>query len=282
MGRGVVSPRARCRCAGGALACALFAFRSGAAGAEEPGGTAPRAAAPAPESAPLAVDLFREAEARYTAGDVAGALDSMQRSYDLSGRPELLYNLGELRRELHQCTAASNAYGEYLARTPQGRYREEAERARAELRAECPEAGVAVHPPLVAALPGERAPAPAPAQPYWTAARVAGWSSVGAAGVTGTGALYFALRGQFEVGRFEGRVGARGSEGNAGAYTPDEQAIYEEGTRANTWTGVLGLSTVALAATGVALVVLNPGGREAPAGTVTLRVGPTTFVQTCF
>jgi hypothetical protein len=77
-------------------------------------------------------------------------------------------------------------------------------------------------------------------------------------------------------------VGARGSEGNAGAYTPDEQAIYEEGTRANTWTGVLGLSTVALAATGVALVVLNPGGREAPAGTVTLRVGPTTFVQTCF
>lgn len=276
-----MSAQALRRCAGSALACALLLLRSGAARADVPAPAAPAEAAPA-EAAPAdpAAELFRDAQARYTAGDVAGALDSMQRSYDLSRRPELLYNLGVLHRELGQCDAAAKAYAAYLAQTTQGRHREEAERASAELRAECPEEAVHVDMPVIAPPPpaaADRAPVP-PAPPrYWTTARIVGWSSVGTAVVAGTGALYFALRGQLDVGRFEGAVGAGGP-----AYTRDEQAIYDEGMRANTWTGVLGLSALGLAATGVALVVLNPGGEKTSVGTVTLRLGTTASVQTFF
>lgn len=272
-----MNAQAWCRCAGRALACALIALRSGAARAEEPAPATTPDAAPAPDPA---AELFREAQARYTAGDVAGALESMQRSYDLSGRPELLYNLGELERELRQCNAAVTSYAEYLARVKQGRHREDAERASEELRAECPEDAASVNMPVIPPpppAPVQRVPEPPPAPPYWTTARVAGWSSVGAAVVAGSGALYFALRGRFDGGRFQGRLDA-----GAGAYTRDEQAIYDEGMRTNTWAEVLGVGAAGLAATGVALLVLNPGGQKSAAGSVTVRIGTIASVQTCF
>ncbi len=268
--------RARCRCAGSVLACALFVLRSGAAHADEPAPTGDAAAAP--DSGRAAAELFREAEARYTAGDVAGALESMQRSYELSGRPELLYNLGELQRELLHCSAAANAYDEYLARTTRGRHREDAERARAELRAECPDDAVPVTMPVLAPPPAaaiEPAPAPAPPASYWTPTRVAGWSSVGAALAASTGALYFALRGQFDVGKFEGRLGA-------GRYTPEDQALYARGTRENTWAWALGGGALGLAATGLTLLVVSPQARKPAAARLTVRIGTTASVQAFF
>src|SRR5688572_5100567 len=57
-----------------------------------------------------AAELFREAEALYVIGDVAGALERMQSAYDVSGRPELLFNLGQLQRELGHCVEAVTNY----------------------------------------------------------------------------------------------------------------------------------------------------------------------------
>ena len=68
----------------------------------------PRAApsprvAPDAERAAAAVD---QALALYESGDLGGALELMRETYRLYQRPELLYNLARLERELKQCPAS--------------------------------------------------------------------------------------------------------------------------------------------------------------------------------
>src|SRR3954470_11151746 len=88
----------------------LLTALSGAltAQAEPPAAAAPPAQAEPPAATAgtaesgdqAAARLYHEAEARYGEGDVPGALVRMQEAYAHSGRPELLFNLGELEREL--------------------------------------------------------------------------------------------------------------------------------------------------------------------------------------
>ncbi|HTQ04512.1 MAG TPA: tetratricopeptide repeat protein [Polyangiaceae bacterium] len=269
------------RSASALLVCAGTTF-GGTARAEEPSPPKqPEAATPATKDT-LAADLYRHAEACYAAGDLQGALDAMQRSYELSSRPELLFNLGELHRELHECAAAVNAYDEYLLRATEGRYRDDARRLSAELRTTCPTESPQVTmppipPPPVA--PVVRAPPPPVPPPYWTPARIGGWSSVGAAVALAVGATYAIGYDQAVQHELIDRIDA---EQNMRAVTPRDRTLFEQGQTAQTWGIVLGVGAAALAGTGVVLLVLNPTPKQPAGATVTLRIGAGATVSTSF
>ncbi|MEP7052672.1 MAG: hypothetical protein ABJB12_20050, partial [Pseudomonadota bacterium] len=81
---------------------------------------------------------YQQAQLKYARHDLVGALESMRESYRLCKRPELLYNLAMLERELHDCSSALADYKSYLQQVPEGRYRDVAEQASVELRQQCP------------------------------------------------------------------------------------------------------------------------------------------------
>ena len=145
--------------------------------------------------------LYGEAHSRYVAGDVEGALAAMKASYALSRRPELLFNLGQLSRELARCRPAIEYYQQYLTELPEGPRREDARVAIEELTPVCVEERPAAAPAVV--VP----PAPSPPPPrispllekpashdYWTPPRVAGWSAIAAGAGLGVTAVVLALR----------------------------------------------------------------------------------------
>jgi hypothetical protein len=143
---------------------------------------------------------YERAMAAYDHGDTPAALAAMLESYRLSGRPELLYNLARLQRELHQCGAARASFLAYLQRVPDGRYRDNAEQASRELERECGSADAVKEKPAAPAA-GTAAPKTdaAPAQPistakqpgYWTTPRVLAWSAISTGVLGGGAALYF-------------------------------------------------------------------------------------------
>jgi hypothetical protein len=157
-----------------------------------------------PSSEAAAEAAYQQAQAKYAKSDVKGALESMRESYRLCQRPELLYNLAMLERELQECRLALEDYTSYLKQVPQGRYRHAAEQASTELSRECPAvtAPSTAPPPALPPPPpaqSEPPPAPKPSQgaashpdsPYWTPPRIVGWSAVTAGLLAGGGALYF-------------------------------------------------------------------------------------------
>jgi hypothetical protein len=239
-------------------------------GSDGSGSAAPPRVTPLPvtDANQRAAELFRDAEARYGAGDVVGALQSMQRSYELSGRPELLFNLGQLQRELGDCPRALQDYQKYLSQAPQGTRRDEAERISAELESKCPEqpaapAAAPPAPPLAA-----RETPPAGPTPYWTPARIGGWSSVGAAIVLAAGATYSALRASNAEGRLEDRINADQEQGTG--FTSADKNVENEGQRAANWATALGVGAASLAVVGVSLIVFNPGHPAASNATISL------------
>ncbi len=229
---------------------------------------------------PDAASSFREAEARYLAGDVEGALQSMQRSYELSGRAELLYNLGELRRELGKCREARRDYQAYLERVTSGVRRERALAAVAELRAECPEADTALVEPSPAAPPlapppveqsGSNVsdtPPPAPAAPPPVESTsvhpltVAGWSAIGAGVLAGAFATYFAVDAANQERRLEQRVSSLRANPDNGPFTSADKELEEDGERSAMWARVLGIGAAGLAAVGVSVLVFGPETHE--------------------
>src|SRR3954468_2561082 len=119
-------------------------------------GQSPSAAARA------AVDQARQA---YAAGRKREAVDDFKRGYELSGDPSLLFELGEVSRELGQDVAALRFYRTYLARDLRGAHREAADRAvkSLELRGtKAVPAPAASAPPAAAHRAAVVAPAPQP------------------------------------------------------------------------------------------------------------------------
>ena len=147
---------------------------------------------------------YQQALASYAKGDLAAALDSMRKSYQISKRPELLYNVAKLEDELKACPDSLEDYRRYLELVPQGHYREEAAQASERLGHECPPPAAAptttvVVPPPAAIAPladadaAQPLPSEPPADPYWTPPRVLGWSAIAAGTLAGIGALHFQL-----------------------------------------------------------------------------------------
>jgi hypothetical protein len=222
------------------------------------------------DSEAAAEAFYQQAQAKYAKNDVKGALESMRESYRLCQRPELLYNLATLERELHDCRSALDDYSSYLQRVPQGRYRPAAEQASFELSRECP--AIAVTPPSVAPPPAaapptvksEPAAAPAssktagslPGSPYWTAPHVIGWSAVTAGVLSGVGALYF--RGAAVSARSDYQRSIDAALQGTGPYDP---SLQDKQHREQTLAEVLAISGGALAAGGALTLVF--GSRDA-------------------
>lgn len=275
------------------LTCFGVVLGARVSSAEEPA-VAPTVEAPAETGVSAqAAALFREAKTRYRSGDVAGALDSMQHAYELSGRAELLFNLGELHRQLHHCSAALKAYDEYLARVTPARHEDEARRQSAALRPHCPNEPVVTMPDL-APPPAPRVQAPPPSPPraqapppaperYWTPVRVGAWTSIGVAAALAAGATYAQARALSDQSEMDASVRAAKKRGvYVGTDYRRWLASDTDGTRAVTWARVLGASAAALAVTGVVLLVVHPRKHEGMAATITLRLGTSASILGVF
>jgi hypothetical protein len=105
-----------------------------------------------------ALDDAREAEA---SGRKREAIQGYKRAYELSGDPTLLFQLGELSREVGDTSAAVRFYRAYLARDRHGKNRAAAERAVSSLDSEDVREDVG---PATTARPTSPPPSPAPAQ----------------------------------------------------------------------------------------------------------------------
>jgi hypothetical protein len=206
--------------------------------------------------------LYHQAESKYAAGDVQAALDLMEQSYQLSQRPELLFNLGQLNRELHRCRPALDRYRQYLEQAPIGRRREDATRSMAELGAECPERAPALS-------PAPPPPPPAVRRPYWTTPRIAGWAVLGAGVAAGTGALLFGLA----VKHAESNMNSLQSNGQT--YDAARAAAVErEGERYQAWEIGLGVAGAGMLTGGVLLLVVGEPNKQTAASSLSLAVEP--------
>lgn len=221
-----------------------------------------------------AAALFREAEARYVRGDVAGALEAMERSYTLSGRAELLFNLGELRRELGRCAEARRDYEAYLERVTAGARRESASQALEVLQNECPDAANVTTPepapspapavtPAIVAQPASVVAQPNAAAPVADSDRsvrpltVAGWSAIGAGVLAGVGATIFAIQAANDESRLESRIkDLQRSASGDGFYAADKE-LEADGKRSAMWARVLGIGAAGFAGVGVSLLVFG-------------------------
>ena len=250
------------------LACALGLLGAPGVAAQE---RAPALAAASTEalespaaastaSEPPGAELYRQAESRYGAGDVAGALALMERAYAASARPELLFNLGQLHRELHHCREARESYEGYLALAKDGARRDEAESHRSELALKCPAAPPPAHPSAAEAEP---------VKPYWTPVRIAGWSTIGGSVVLGATAGYFALRAHHLQNQLESDIQKAKSTG--GAYVTAYGELNDEGQHAAVVARGLAVTALGVAAIGVSLLVFNPGEADPGRNTLTMR-----------
>jgi tetratricopeptide (TPR) repeat protein len=179
--------------------------------ADEPQrGPDPAEAGSTPSSAET---LYEQAKARRAHGDLEGAKALLERCYELSRRPELLFNLGQLEREQGHCTSALAHYRDYVTRLPEGPRIEMARTAILELGQECPSASSTEPLLRVAADPSTRQAVPIPASTTSVpdpaaskplppdssgstggrARRVLGWCGIGGAALAAGTAVYFAF-----------------------------------------------------------------------------------------
>jgi len=86
-----------------------------------------QAQAPVADTDAEARGVFEAGRAAYAAGRYEDALQYFQRAYELSGRSQLLYNVGQAADRLRQDERALDAFKRYLAETPNPGNREEVE-----------------------------------------------------------------------------------------------------------------------------------------------------------
>jgi len=266
------------------LLCLSFAFRSGQALADEPASIN----GPDPGAQP-AEAAFRQAIAQYTAGNLAGALDSMRQSYRLSQRFELLYNIARIESELGDCAASIADYRSYVDRVPQGRYRDDAERASRELEEHCsvgaPSAAAAkpvvdaavaapvvppvAEPPVAGATESKGSGADAGSSSYWTTTRWIGWSLVATSTLAGAGALYFDMAGVDARDKLQD-----GANRHVAGGPPADLSLRDTQHRDQRWAVALAITGGAALTGGVALILFAP---KATRATALLRIEPGLF-----
>jgi tetratricopeptide (TPR) repeat protein len=109
-----------------ALACS--AAGSSRAHADEPGPAASGAPAAQDEAADgFARKVFAAGKAAFDIGNYDEALQYFQQAYELSGRPQLLYNIGQAADRLRYDETALKAFAKYLQSVPDAPNRLEVE-----------------------------------------------------------------------------------------------------------------------------------------------------------
>jgi hypothetical protein len=132
---------------------------------------APALAAPAfaAEPSPAAVEAaLQEADRRFVAGDLAGALAILEPACSQSERPECLFSLGAIQHGLGHCPEALEHYRRYREVAPRGEQIEEVTAALEEVEGRCGAAASAAQPGAVAPdnpAPSAGAPASSAALP---------------------------------------------------------------------------------------------------------------------
>jgi tetratricopeptide (TPR) repeat protein len=261
---------------GHALADDAPAQASQAASAEVNSDAPPDAAAASPEQA--AAIAYQKALLSYSKGDLAGALDHMRTSYQLSKRAELLYNLAQLEEELKACSDALADYRRYLELVPHGRYRHAAEDARVRLEHECPPLPAASAPPL--AIPADpkltandaestQAAAKPEPNPYWTAPRVIGWSAIATGTLAEAGALYFQLEAIQAKNEFQHSVDDAENGG-----PPADHSLQDRQHHTNHLAIAFAVTGGALIAGGALLLLLDPGNNAQRSSSARLYAVP--------
>ena len=171
--------------------CALMgALHVAPSRAAEPAAVTGAPAPPSPveeqasvERDPLAAAL-READRRFVAGDLQGALDVLEPACDASARPECAFSLAAIHHGLGHCRDARASYRRYRELAPAGEHVEEARAALEEVETRCgdladgastvparapsgsaPPLGLPVAQTLPAVAPGVGEPGPAPPAP---------------------------------------------------------------------------------------------------------------------
>jgi outer membrane protein assembly factor BamD (BamD/ComL family) len=109
-----------------ATVCMTLWLSSGAAWAQQ----AP--ASPSPTPAPGSSDevargLFQAGKAAYEGGNYTEALSFFEQAYQRSGRPQLLFNIGQVADRLRQDDKALESFRTYLAQVPEAPNRIEVE-----------------------------------------------------------------------------------------------------------------------------------------------------------
>jgi len=238
-----------------------------------------------------AAQAYQQALRFYEAGNLTAALASMRESHRLSARPELLYNIARLEKELGDCAPALAHYREYVSRAPEGQYRADASRAIEELAASCPQTNAGAEPTAAAAVAAppatsSRSPAPpteppaalppksqepdsAPPSPYWTTQRWAGWSMIAAGALTEAGALGFLTAAIHERDRLQDSV----DRARAGGSTVN-LSLRDDQHRDQHLAQLLGVTGGALVVGGTLLLLLAPERSQRTQPSAALHIQP--------
>jgi len=245
---------------------------------QSPSPTANGAAGDAPPTSEAAAEsAYQQAQAKYAKNDITGALESMRESFRLCQRPELLYNLAMLERELQECRLALEDYTSYLKQVPQGRYRYAAEQASTELSRECPAVAapsVTPPPPPPQSEPSS-APEPSPGaashpdSPYWTPPRVVGWSAVTAGLLASSGALYFTFAALSARSDYNRSIEAA-SKGTG----PYDLSLQDKQHRDQTLAQLLAVSGSALVAGGALVLIFGSKDQAHAAASAQIQAQP--------
>jgi len=213
--------------------------------------------------------LFEAGRAAFIEGRYEDALDYFDRSYEISGAPELLYNVGHAAERLRQDERALDAFEAYLREVPDAEERASIERRIALLREAIAEREAIARdaepeqtdPPR----PSEARAAPPAPEPPPSEPSPAGWV---VAGIGGAGAVAGAIL--LGVGAARGDEVASAPEGTP---WPQLRGAYEDAGTLPAIGGVLlGVGVAAMAA-GVLWGVIELGSADAQ-----LAIGPAEVV----
>jgi tetratricopeptide (TPR) repeat protein len=221
----------------------------------------------APEQAPGA-ELYHQAEEAYAAGQLDRARELMQQALIASNRPELLYNLGELDRELGRCSVAVVEYRSYLRQTSAPQHELAAKRYLSELSQQCPDS-----PPKPVFAP---APPPTLQRSYWTTPKVVAWSLLGASVAAGTAAAYFTLSMRDTERDEEAFLAANAAvlPKDRIAWNPRGAALQARGEREQTLAWTSGILAAASAAAGVFILWRSAQTPELQGKAVSISLQP--------
>ena len=149
-----------------ATAALLVATSSGAlADAKKPAASEPSEASETSGSADeVARGLFQAGKAAYEAANYTDALNFFEQAFQRSGRPQLLYNVGQSADRLRQDQKALDAFKQYLQKVPDAPNRVEVETRIGVLERTLAERNAEPAPVAVVPTPTETAAA-APSEP---------------------------------------------------------------------------------------------------------------------
>lgn len=215
------------------LPLALVALASRNAIAQQP---------PDDDTATQAKEHYEKGQAAYDGGRYDEAIVEWQQSYELSGEPLLLFNLGQAARKKGDCEQALGFYQDYLRASPEAGNRAEAEGFVSEMQTcldKKAKAGNPVEqpkkPPVVDSLAPDEQPIVdlEPAHPG-RAKKWIGMSLVGAGALAVASGLYFGARADSAAVNVSTACG-----GAAGCEWSEVASIEADGQRAETTQWIL-------------------------------------------